>query len=151
MADTNYPPYAGLTFGADNNLATNASEEWSEWKTYKVSENLQYFSFLFKLSEILPSGTKLYSSIEFQIKDFVKKTDTSTISFTGNNGNADNTIRTDYKWYKNDAFMSGDGYYHFEGESMTNREGSVAKFVCILESVGCSIRYRRFRLVKMLG
>lgn len=171
MADTNYPPpYAGLTFGADNNLAKDISTrwgggnttwnwktDWSEWveagDTETVNKTLILHDYLLK--ETIPAGSKLYFSLDFQLKDVVlgELIDSNNyFSFQG--VDAQNASYSKYTsingWGTYNTVLSPtDGYHRLISVATTEKEGNLTTAMFRFDYMKCSIRYRRFRLVKM--
>lgn len=159
MATIELPPHMGeLRFGPDNNLATNASTEWSAWETLDSSGRPNELVIKYDLNETIAVDTMLYSTIEFQVKDIVNYTPANTEDFVGllflgggGRRNGYNSI-TNYEWFyknKKSSSITEDGLYRFEGQVKAIYEGNVAVLLLKPYFMKATIRYRRFRIVKV--
>lgn len=155
MSTSITPPYSwAINFGKDNNLAINASSQWSEWTKIDSLEGYGvYFMTAMPLSETIPAGTVLYNSFEVQIKDYEENPQTSR--HTGHyaqvcaHHNYYDSIKY-YDWFDGpQPKISGNGYFRLEGQVTTLYEGTYAVVSFQLVDMKASFRYRRFRLVKV--
>lgn len=107
------------------------------------------------LKETIPAGTKLYFSLDFQLKDVVLgELIDSNYYFTFQGSDYNNASYTKYTsingWgtYQ-EALSPTDGYHRLISVATTEKEGNLTTAMFRFDYMKCSIRYRRFRLVKM--
>lgn len=107
------------------------------------------------LKETIPAGSKLYFSIDFQLKDVVLgELIASNYHFAFQGSIYRNASYTKYtsinEWGTYQEKLSPtDGYHRLISVATTEKEGNLTTAMFRFDYMKATIRYRRFRLVKM--